>query len=391
MKKYKTNSAISTLPVFLAFLCMGFGDVAGSLTDLIKEEYQLSNFMAGFVPASGFVMFGLLSVPFSLIMASKGKKIVLSLGLGIALTGLLIPVVFSFDLFLVLVLSILLLGAGAALLQVAGNPLMRDVSPMGKYARNLSFGQFVKAIGSLSGALIPAAAALWWGMDWKILFPIYTIVIGLTIFALILIPVQEKERTASPPGIITCLKLLGHTEILLLVLAIFLYVGAEVSMASKLPAYLEINFGLDIKKLGIASVGLFFLSIMIGRFMGGLILNWMNAAKFLLLTSTISLFGIAGLFLQNQGIAVVSIILIGLGFANIFPLIFSITVEKYPKFTNELSGLMVTAIIGGAILPLIAGKIADLSTITLSFLVPGTAILYAFIIALRNLKLIAYE
>ena len=63
-------------------------------------------------------------------------------------------------------LTILLLGAGAAILQVAGNPIMRDVSDAGRFARNLTLGQFVKAIGSLSGAVIPVVAARAFGASW---------------------------------------------------------------------------------------------------------------------------------------------------------------------------------------------------------------------------------
>jgi MFS transporter, FHS family, L-fucose permease len=384
MEHQKINPAFASVPVFLAFLCMGFGDVAGTLTDLVKEEYSLSNFMAGFVPASGFVMFGLLSVPFSLVMARQGKKKILVAGLMVALMGLLIPLVFGFSLFIILLLSILLLGAGATLLQVAGNPIMRDVSPEGKYSRNLSFGQFVKAIGSLSGALLPAAAAAWWGMDWKLLFPVYTVAIGITAIILFLIPIREKVIPEVPPGFLSCINLLRKPGIAIMVLAIFLYVGAEVSMASKLPSYLENNYGLDIEKLGVASVGLFFLTIMAGRFLGGVMLNWIKAPLFLMITTIIALLGIGGLFIGSQPVAIVSIILTGLGFANIFPLIFSITVDKHPEYTNELSGLMVTAIIGGAVLPLVMGKVADMANVTISFIVPGVAILYSFFVALKT-------
>lgn len=383
MNARKLNPAISTIPVFMAFLCMGFGDVAGTLTDLVKEEYNLSNSVAGLIPFSGFIMFGLLSVPFSLIMARKGRKRILSFGLVLALTGLLFPLAFGFSMFSILVISILLLGAGATLLQVSGNPVMRDVSPEGKYSRNLSFGQFVKAIGSLSGALLPAAAAAWWASDWKILFPVYAVIIAITIIILLLVPVREKSNPEHPPTFKSCLSLLKNPSISIMVLAIFLYVGAEVSMSSKLPSFLENNFGLEIEKLGVASVGLFFLTIMIGRFIGGVILNWLKASTFLIITVVISLIGISGLFADNQTLAIVSIILIGLGFANIFPLIFSITVDRNPELSNELSGLMVTAITGGAFIPLLTGIVADLSTITISFIVPGLAILYSLFVSFR--------
>lgn len=392
MNNKRKHATLSSIPIFLAFLCMGFGDVAGTLTDLVKDDFGLSNTVAGLIPFSGFVMFGLLSVPFALIMARKSKKLILSIGLLIATLGLLIPTIFGFSFFIIILLSILLLGAGAALLQVAGNPIMRDVSPEGKYSRNLSFGQFVKTIGSLSGALLPAAATLWWDKDWKILFPIYSIALIITFIILIITNIEEKVNKENLPTLSSCFKLLSSNKyIALMVLGIFVYVGAEVSMSSKLPSYLSTNFGLNIDELGVASVGIFFISLMIGRFLGGVILNWINAKKFLLITSFIAIAGIVGLFMSIQSIAIISIFVIGLGFANIFPLIFSITVDKFPKYINELSGLMVTAIVGGALIPILTGFVADKINVTMSFIIPGLAITFIIFLAFFNLKSVTNE
>ncbi len=145
---------IRTFPVFLAFLAMGFGDAVGPFVGLARDEFHLSNAVASLIPFVGFSMFGLLSVPMGVFQDRRGKKTVLILGLAIALVGLL-NASFGLTTFVRFLLTVLLLDAGAAILQVAGNPIMRDVSPPGKYARNLSLGQFVKAIGSLSGPLIP--------------------------------------------------------------------------------------------------------------------------------------------------------------------------------------------------------------------------------------------
>ena len=83
--------------------------------------------------------------------------------------------------------------------------------------------------------------------------------------------------------------------------------------------------------------------------------------------------------------AIMSFLLMGLGFANIFPLVFSLTVDNMPQHTNELSGLMVTAIVGGALLPPLMGLVADRSSVQLGFLVPFAAILYITCTALTNL------
>lgn len=371
----------------LAFLCMGFGDVVGPLTSQLQNEYQLSNFLAALVPFVGFIMFGALSVPVGIYQDRKGKKHVLLLGLVAALIGLVLPILGNFASFPLLLGSLLLLGAGAAMLQVSGNPIMRDVSEEGKYSRNLSFGQFVKAIGSLSGAVIPLVAFNYWGKDWKILFPIYAAIIFITALIIMMMSVKEKKDPSSNPATLaSCMRLLGQNKyVALMVLGIFLYVGAEVSMSAQLPNYLQKQFNFDIEKLGLLGTLFFFLALMAGRFLGGVILNWASPKKFLTWTAIASILGIVGLYLApNQTAGFVFIFIIGLGFANIFPLIFSITIDAFPERSNEISGLMVTAIIGGAIVPLFFGLAADIFSFMIGFAVPLFCVLYILLISQKK-------
>lgn len=383
----KTNF-LKSAPIFLAFLVMGFGDVAGPLTSQLQNDFMLSNFEAGLVTFMAFIMFGLLSIPMGLYQDRKGRKHVLLLGLFAALLGMMLPIMGRYESFPLILGGLLFLGIGATMLQVAGNPIMRDVSPEGKYSRNLSFGQFVKAIGSLSGSLIPILAARYFGLDWKILFPIYGGVIAIVIIYLILIRIEEKAMDKEEPATFkSCFSLLGNPFVLLMVLGIFLYVGAEVSMSAKLPNYLSEKFNLDIKERGLLGTMFFFISLTTGRFLGGVILNWLAPKKFLIITAIISLFGIAGIYVApTELIAIIFIFIIGLGFANVFPLIFSIAVDTMPKRSNEISGLMVTAILGGAIIPILTGGVADLFGLMAGFLVPAASLAYVLIIALKPAK-----
>ena len=379
----------AAVPILFAFFCMGFGDVAGSLTSQIQNDFTLSYFTAGLLTFMGFIMFGVLSIPMGIIQARIGKKNVLLFGLGVALCGLILPIISHYSNFTSLLASILLLGAGATCLQVAGNPIMRDVSPEGKYSRNLSLGQFIKAIGSLSGSLIPLLAAKYWGLDWKILFPLYAGFIFLTILYIFLSPIRERideieKRTVT---FHSCMSLLTNKTILLLVLGIFFYVGAEVSIASKLPNYLKDVFYYDIKKLGLLGTLLFFIALTFGRFLGSIILNWISPKRFLIITLLVSITGNIMLLAANSTVAAFSAILIvGIGFANIFPLIFSIAIDYRPEKSNEISGLMVTAIIGGAIIPLFFGIVADLTSVTTGFIIPLCCMLYLLSIATINIK-----
>lgn len=575
------KNPLKVVPILLAFLCMGFGDAVGPFVGLAKETFNLSYTMAQLIPFVGFLMFGLLSVPMGIFQDKKGKKIVLLLGLAIALIGLIIPIfgladnfkisqetitelkkenipneVFlkledvkdkeyethkqqfdewtemlgkeyvvdfktrfskyteifqitdktldklkqndipgdvmtaleelqktqiagkdnfaetvkekigeedfnkyethifdhvnriitynetsykvlkntnldeqtlirlqeitghysskdemmkdltvaigedkamlcgktiiryanqsSYALFL---LTILLLGAGSTILQVAGNPIMRDVSPEGKYSRNLSLGQFIKAIGSLSGPMLPIAANIWFGLDWRILFPVYSAFLLLTIVIIGIMKIEEKKYDKSSPAtFISCFSLLSNRYVLMMVMAIFFYVGAEVSISSGVPIYLEDQFGIDIEEMGLAGTGLFFLALMIGRFLGAVVLEWISAKKFFIFTSILSIIGLLGLFVGNATVGFVSAFVIGLGFANIFPLVFSITVDHMPERSNELSGLMVTAIVGGAIVPVIMGFVADKTSVVIGFVVPILCLAYILYTSLMSLK-----
>ncbi len=390
-----------TIPIFFVFLCMGFGDVVGPLVSLSKDSFHLSNFMAQLLPLFGMIMFGILSVPMGLVQDKKGKSFVLTLGLILALVGLVIPIlngmygpkvdfeVASVSKFYVLLVSILMLGAGATTLQVAGNPIMRDVSPEGKYSSNLSLAQSIKAIGSSLGFLVPPAVAVAFGLDWSILFPLFAVLIIISLIWFRSSRIEEKKQeNAHPATLASCLRLFASNGyVMLMVLGIFFYVGAEVSMSSGVPLLMKEKYGIESFGL-LVSWMLFFLPIFLGRAVGSAILRVIKPSIFLFFTVIISLAGIVLLFIGGQVLAFAGIIMVGLGFANIFPLIFSITVDQLPERTNELSGLMITAIVGGALIPPVMGKVADMagSNILMGFLVPMVCVLYIAVIAFRNLR-----
>jgi fucose permease len=372
-------------PVFLAFLAMGFVDAVGPFVGLAKNEFHLSNAVASLTPFVGLSMFGLLSIPAGIFQHRRGKKFVLILGLSVALFGVLIASLGlnSFPRFLV---TIVLLGAGTAILQVAGNPLMRDVSPEGKYARNLSLGQFVKAIGSLCGPVLPVIAARYFGASWTVIFPIFSVALIVTLVAAGTLKLPAAEANPTAATLRSCLGLLRNPFILAMTCAIFLYVGAEVSVSAGIPLLLKERFGLEINRVGLLGTGIFFVALVSGRFLGGLILNWVKPAHFLVATCVLSLVGLAAIFVPVGGVAAAAFFLIGLGFANIFPLVFSTAVDRMPERANEISGLLVTAIVGGAVVPLLVGVVADHTSVRSSLLVPVAAILYVFALSLAQLR-----
>ena len=384
-------------PVFLVFLAMGFGDVVGPLVGLVKKTFELSNFTAQLLPMTGFLMFGLLSVPMGLVQDRKGKKTVLMVGLVLALAGLMLPLltgmygkpieVASGDLtkYYVVLVSILLLCAGATLLQVCGNPVMRDVSEKGAYSSNLSLAQSVKAVGSSLGFLLPPFVAKSLGWDWSILFPIYAVIVLVTLVSCLPLKLAtERDPSSKPATYATCFTLFGGDRFVMsMVLGIFFYVGAEVCFSSGVPLLMKEKFGLDQFGLWV-SWSLFFLPILVGRFVGAAVLKKLRPSVFLKLSVVLAIFGVCAVFSGHKAVTFAGIVLVGLGFANIFPLIFSIAVDAMPNRSNEISGLMVTAIAGGAVLPPVMGMVADRLGVVGGFAVPLVALVYILWVALSQ-------
>ena len=87
-----------------------------------------------------------------------------------------------------------------------------------------------------------------------------------------------------------------------------------------------------------------------------------------------------------QVLCIIGVVLGGLGFGNIWPMLFSITVEERPERSSELSGLMCMAISGGAILPLVMGKLLDIGITSMSYIVPGISFIYLLVLSLKGGK-----
>jgi len=390
---------LSTLPIFLIFISMGLIDSAGPMVSLAQGSFKISTTMAALLPLLAYVMYGVLSVPVGLLQDKKGKKFVLNLGLTIALIGLIIPIFSgmygkmvvdsnSMAQFYKILMAILLLGAGGSIIQVSGNPIMRDISEEGHYSKNLSLAQSFITVGSSMGFIIPVIMLKAFGLDWSILFPLFS---GIVLFSFVLLNTTkinektiENEHHAS---FRSCFKLLRNGYVFAMVLGLFIYCGIEISMSAHLPILLREKFGISVEKMGLLiSWSLFYLPILAGRFLGSLIMVWITPKRLLIYTVLMALTGMVLIFNSSFVITLIGIFLVGFGFANIFPLLFSITIEHMPEHTNELSGLMVSAIAGGAFIPPIMGIVVDNTSIQTAFIVPISCLLYLLIVAIINNK-----
>jgi fucose permease len=296
-----------------------------------------------------------------------GKKTMLNIGMGVTGVGLLIP--FFFYNFATVIAGFALLGIGNTIVQVSANPLLVDVVPGRRASSFLSFSQFIKAIGSMVAAPLAALLFSRFG-DWKLLFLVYGIISFLSVLWLSSVKIEETAATGEKASMASAFRLLGNSYILMMVLSIFLVVGIDVGFNYFSGKYLTTRFGIG-EVTAQSGRSIYFLGRMLGTFAGALILTKLKGTKGLLYSAILSLVSIFLILVIPSKVAAWALVfIIGLGVANIFPLVFSLTVQKYPERSNEISGLMMMAISGGALIPPIMGLVSDLMGV-----VPGMGVL----------------
>jgi fucose permease len=353
----KTNSLIVLIPLMMAFFAMGFVDLVGIATNYVKADFHLSDTMANLLPSMVFFWFLIMSVPTGLLMNKIGRKNTVLLSLIITLPSLLIPL-FSYS-FATMLVSFTLLGIGNTLMQVSLNPLLANIVNENKMASTLTFGQFVKAIASFIAPILAAWAVIRFA-DWRmIIFPLFSAVCLIVIVYLFFTKVEEKNVETKAASFGECFSLLGDTTILLLFLGIMAHVGLDVGINTTAPKLLMERLNISLADAGFAT-SFYFIFRTTGCLLGSVVLAKFSNKKVFFVSVSLILVGILTLFTADKTIIYAGIALFGLGNSNIFPVMFSQALLRQPTRNNEVSGLMIMGVFGGAVFPLIMGIMSDL-------------------------------
>ena len=372
------------LPVLMAFFVMSFVDLVGIGVDRVSKDMNLSATLSQLIPSVAFLWFLLLSVPVGVMQSRLGKKLVLNIGMIVTALGLLVP--FFFYSFAMVLVGFAFLGIGNTIVQVSANPLMVYVVPSNRASSFLSFSQFVKAIGSMIGAPLAAVFASHFTHDWKLLFLVFGVVSILSVIWLGLTKIDEGELTESKATFGSSFKLLGTGFVLIMVVSIFLVVGIDVGFNSNSGHFLIKQFGID-STASESGRSVYFFGRTLGTFAGAIMLTRISSRKFFMWTSVLGILSlVAILLIHSPVIAWGLVFMIGLSVANIFPLVFSITVEKYPTRSNEISGLMMMAISGGAVIPLLIGWVSDLTNVAIGMSILIVCMIYLLSVSVYSLK-----
>lgn len=338
------------------FFIMGFVDIIGIAINYVKQDFLfLNDTLANMLAMSCFFWFLVLSIPTGMLMNKIGRKKTVLLSFAMQVIALGIPVM-AYD-FVWIMVAFAFLGIGNTLLQVALNPLVTDVVSKEKLTGTLTLGQFVKAVCSFLGPIIVSWAS---GMlfGWKLIFPMYAVTSLIALIWLWLTPINESKKGESISLHLT-LGLFKDKYIVAFFIGILVLVGVDVGINTTFPKLLMEKCGLQLNEAGLGN-SVYFFARTLGALGGGIFLLKYSEIKFFRYSVLLAVIGLAGMLATgNLWGMLACVIIFGLGYANLFAIIFSLSLKRVPDRANEVSALLIMGVSGGALLPPLLGVVSD--------------------------------
>jgi fucose permease len=375
MKRSKYLVAI----VFAIFFVLSFvTNILGPIIPDMIQSFHLNLFAAALLPFAFFIAYGVFSIPAGFLVERWGEKRVILGMFSVALVGSLLFA--GLHIYPVAMVSLFLIGSSMAALQVAINPLLRVAGGEEHFAFNSAFAQLIFGIASFISPQIYSyivrnleqapgrnvllstlAAIVPETMRWISMYWIFAIVIAAMILLLAFSRFPKVERkedeAAGTAGMYRYL--LKKPVVWLYFFSVFFYVGSEQGTANWMSEFLWKYHGFDPHTTGASAVGWFWGLMTVGCFVGMVLLKLLDSRRVLgafgigaLACLTIALFGPAA-------IARIAFPCVGLFASVMWPIIISLALNSVLEYQGALAGILCSGIMGGAIMPLIAGRIAD--------------------------------
>jgi MFS transporter, FHS family, L-fucose permease len=374
----------------------------------LKTIFELNYFQVMLVQFAFFSSYFIFALPSGKVVEWRGYKQTMVIGLLVMAAGALLflpaSAIPSFGVFLIALVG---LAAGMTLLQVSANPYVANLGPPQTASSRLNLAQAFNSLGTtvapfFGGALIltaatmtptqlhslPAALQQQYKMQQasSVRLPYLGLALALIAlaitFALLKMPNLKFTEELRPGAASVAAKhdsIWRHPQLLFAAIGIFVYVGAEVSIGSFLINYMELpTIGHLAEKTAASFVALYWGGAMVGRFVGSWILTHVRTGVALATAAAIAGSLVLLSILSHGYVAMFSVLAVGLFNSIMFPSIFTLGIDGLGELTSKGSSLLVAAIVGGAILPLLQGRLADAVGVQHALIIP--VICYAYIL-----------
>jgi len=366
--------------VFLVFFVLSFlTNILGPIIPDIIDSFHVSMGAAAFLPFSFFLAYGVLSVPAGFLVDRFTEKPVMMAAFVAALLGAL-----SFALhptYWVAVASLFTIGAGMAMLQVAINPLLRVAGGEEHFAFNSAFAQFVFGAASFISPLIysymvnnlPHAAdrvplirmlehITPAHLAWVSIYWIFAVVSAAMILVLgaARIPRIEKIEEEQTGTVDTYFRMLRRGMVWLYFGCVFAYVGSEQGTSDWISKFLSQYHGYDPHTTGATAVSWFWGLMTAGCFVGMILLKTFDSRRVLLGFSIGALGALSAALFGPATVSLYAFPLIGFFASIMWPTIISLALNSVSEHHGSFAGILCTGIMGGAVVPLVIGRLGDL-------------------------------
>jgi len=403
-----THKAALTMVTFLFFM-WGFLTVLNDiLIPLLKQTFSLNYaevMLTQFVFFSAYFVF---AFPSGILIERAGYKKAMVTGLVTMGAGALLVVpAASLPAFPVFLAGLIVLAAGMTVLQVSANPYVAVLGPEKTASSRLNLAQAFNSLGTmigpyLGGLVILAAAPLAAGVIAGLSGPelhayrlgqlapiklpylafgiiLIAFAIAMAVFRLPDMAAEQKADSRKHGSV------WRHRHLVLGALAIFVYVGAEVSIGSFLVSYFSQPYIGNLPlKVAAGYVSFYWGGAMVGRFVGSALLQKIPTGTLLGIFAIVASLLVCASMLSFGHVAMWTIIAVGLFNSIMFPSIFTLGIDGLGPLTGEGSGILVAAIVGGAIIPELQGLIADRIGIHHAFFLPVLCYIYIAFFAFRG-------
>jgi FHS family L-fucose permease-like MFS transporter len=388
------NNQFALISLTSLFFMWGFITCLNDiLIPYLKTAFALSYTKAMLVQFCFFGAYFIVSLPAGALVSKIGYKKGIVVGLSVACLGCLLfypaSVMGVYGIFL---LALFILASGITILQVSANPFVSALGPSKTASSRLTMTQAFNSLGTTLAPFFGAwlifngiEAGIESGVEQiesasasAVQIPYLLLAAGLLCLAFIFSMIKLPDLGRNEQAQVSPSKAWKFRHLKLGAVGIFLYVGAEVSIGSFLVSFLHEPSIAGMEESEAARfIAYYWGGAMIGRFIGAFVMQYIAAGKVLAFNAlmVIVLIGLAISF--DGAVAMWSIIAVGLFNSIMFPTIFSLAIQDLGDATSNAAGVLCLAIVGGAIVPLMQGVLADVIGVQLAFILPATC--YVFI------------
>jgi MFS transporter, FHS family, L-fucose permease len=366
--------------ILLTFFVISFlSNIIGPLIPEMIEDFKLSLTMAALLPFSFFIAYGLMSIPSGIWLSQYGEKALMLTAFLISFLGALLFALFPG--YIMALSSLFLIGTGMAMLQVVINPLLRVAGGEENLAFYSIMGQLFFGLASFLSPLVYSYLAInspgsgqnnffkkvfnflvpenlsWITLYWMFALISLIMVLVISFFRFPKVSLKEDEKMGAYE---THIGLIKNRTVILFFLGIFFYVGSEQGVANWTSKFLSVQHGYDPQTAGARAVSWFWGLMTIGTFVGLILVKMFDSRKVLLVFTASAVACLSFSLFGSKEVSLIALPAIGFFASVMWPVILSLALNSIRQHHGSLSGILITGIAGGAIVPLIIGGLGDL-------------------------------